>query len=96
MNSSDCLAYSFFKCSRLWVQLGRRRFRSFCRGFSFGRLVARSELPVSEILTVWAVDAERSFCKQKDECGSFGAHGVWDLCVCVLVSASGYLKKIKR
>lgn len=45
---------------------------------------------------MWAVDAERSFCKQKDECGSFGAHGVWDLCVCVLVSASGYLKKIKR
>jgi len=45
---------------------------------------------------VWAVDAERPFCEQKDEYGSFGAHGVWDLCVCVLVSASGCLKKVKR
>jgi hypothetical protein len=42
---------------------------------------------------VWAVDAERPFCEQKDEYGSFWADGVWDLCVCVLVSVSECLKR---
>ena len=92
MNCSGCVAYSFFKCSRLWVRLDRRRFRSFYRGFSSGRFVACSELPVTDILTVCAVDSERSFCEQNDEYGSFWAYGVWDLCVCVLVSVPRYLK----
>lgn len=61
-------------------------------GLFFWKVSACSELPVSEILTVWVVDAKRPICKQKDECGSSWADGLWNLCVCVLVSSPAFAK----